>query len=188
MTRMRNTWILPASIFIALVLGLLPLPMVVQPLRPYWLALVLAYWVIEEPDRVGLGLAFVAGVLADLLYGGLLGEQALRLVIMTFILQRFRARMRFSRSRNRRWPSAGCCSTTASCLRRCIWPWASQPCRGATGGRRCWAWRCGRRCSWCWMRCGWASGARSKPCTGAVIPRIRMRRPNSSAVARCWAL
>ncbi|WP_040230986.1 rod shape-determining protein MreD, partial [Xanthomonas citri] len=95
MTRMRNTWILPASIFIALVLGLLPLPMVVQPLRPYWLALVLAYWVIEEPDRVGLGLAFVAGVLADLLYGGLLGEQALRLVIMTFILQRFRARMRF---------------------------------------------------------------------------------------------
>lgn len=95
MTRMRNTWILPASIVIALVLGLLPLPIVVQPLRPYWLALVLAYWVIEEPDRVGLGIAFVAGVLADLLYGGLLGEQALRLVIMTFILQRFRARMRF---------------------------------------------------------------------------------------------
>lgn len=95
MTRMRNTWILPASFVIALVLGLLPLPLVVQPLRPYWLALVLAYWVIEEPDRVGLGIAFVAGVLADLLYGGLLGEQALRLVIMTFILQRFRARMRF---------------------------------------------------------------------------------------------
>ncbi|MFC3278641.1 rod shape-determining protein MreD [Xanthomonas fragariae] len=95
MTRTRNTWILPASILIALVLGLLPLPMVVQPLRPYWLALVLAYWVIEKPDRVGLGMAFVAGVLADLLYGGLLGEQALRLVIMTFILQRFRARMRF---------------------------------------------------------------------------------------------
>lgn len=95
MSRMRNSWILPVSIVIALVLGLLPLPAVVQPLRPYWLALVLAYWVIEEPDRVGLGAAFVAGVLADLLYGGLLGEQALRLVIMTFILQRFRARMRF---------------------------------------------------------------------------------------------
>ncbi len=94
MSRMRNSWILPVSIVIALVLGLLP-PAVVQPLRPYWLALVLAYWVIEEPDRVGLGAAFVAGVLADLLYGGLLGEQALRLVIMTFILQRFRARMRF---------------------------------------------------------------------------------------------
>ncbi len=95
MTRLRNGWVLPASIVMALFLGLLPLPEVVQPLRPYWLALVIAYWVIEEPDKVGLGVAFVAGVAADLLYGGLLGEQALRLVILTFILQRFRARLRF---------------------------------------------------------------------------------------------
>ena len=34
-------------------------------------------------------------MLADLLYGGILGEQALRLVVMAFILQRFRARLRF---------------------------------------------------------------------------------------------
>jgi rod shape-determining protein MreD len=91
----RNQWVLPVSIIVALLLGLLPLPPVIQPLRPYWLALVLAYWVIEEPDRVGLGFVFIAGVIADLLYGNLLGEQPLRLVIMTFILQRFRARLRF---------------------------------------------------------------------------------------------
>ena len=91
----RHQWVLPVSVVVALLLGLLPLPPVIQPLRPYWLALVLAYWVIEEPERVGLGFVFVAGVAADLLYGGLLGEQPLRLVIMTFILQRFRARLRF---------------------------------------------------------------------------------------------
>ncbi|HVJ38754.1 MAG TPA: rod shape-determining protein MreD, partial [Stenotrophomonas sp.] len=90
----RNQWVLPVSVVVALLLGLLPLPLVIQPLRPYWLALVLAYWVIEDPDRVGLGFVFVAGVVADLLYGSLLGEQPLRLVIMTFILQRFRARLR----------------------------------------------------------------------------------------------
>ncbi|HBK45150.1 MAG TPA: rod shape-determining protein MreD [Xanthomonadaceae bacterium] len=95
MSRLRNTWVLPVSLLLALLLGLLPLPAPLQPFRPYWLALVLAYWVIEVPDRVGLGVAFVAGLVADLLYGGLLGEQALRLVIMTFILQRFRARLRF---------------------------------------------------------------------------------------------
>ncbi|MET1023465.1 MAG: rod shape-determining protein MreD, partial [Pseudoxanthomonas sp.] len=66
-----------------------------QPLRPYWLALVLAYWVIEEPERVGLGFVFIIGLVADISFGGLLGEQALRLVIMAFILQRFRARLRF---------------------------------------------------------------------------------------------
>ena len=96
MSRLRdNPWVLPASLVVALLLGLLPLQALLQPLRPYWLALVLAYWVIETPERVGLGIAFASGVIADLMFGGLLGEQALRLVIMTFILQRFRTRLRF---------------------------------------------------------------------------------------------
>ena len=95
MSRARNPWLLPLSVFVALLLGLLPLPDLLQPLRPYWLALVVAYWVIEDPDRVGLGFAFAMGLLADLAFGGLLGEQALRLVVMAFILQRFRAQLRF---------------------------------------------------------------------------------------------
>jgi len=95
MSRQRPSWLLPASVVIALLLGLLPLPPTLQPLRPYWLALVVAYWVIEDPDRSGLGFAFLAGLLADLTFGSLLGEQALRLVVMAFILQRFRARLRF---------------------------------------------------------------------------------------------
>ncbi len=91
----RNPWLLPISVFIALLLGLLPLPALLQPVRPYWLALVVAYWVIEDPDRVGLGFAFLMGLLADLAFGGLLGEQALRLTVMAFILQRFRSQLRF---------------------------------------------------------------------------------------------
>lgn len=95
MTRARPQWVLPLSLVVALFLGLLPLPPVLQPLRPYWLALVLAYWLIEDPDHVGLGVAFIVGLVGDLVYGGLLGEQALRLVVMAYILQRFRARLRF---------------------------------------------------------------------------------------------
>lgn len=93
--RARSPWILPLSLVIALVLALLPMPPMLQPLRPYWLALVMAYWVMEDPDRVGLGFAFLVGLAADLVIGSLLGEQALRLVVITFILQRFRARLRF---------------------------------------------------------------------------------------------
>ena len=95
MKRTFRHWLLPLSVFAALLLGLLPLTPLLQPLRPYWLALVLAFWVLEEPERVGLGYAFLVGAIADLAYGTLLGEQALRLVIMSFILQRFRARLRF---------------------------------------------------------------------------------------------
>lgn len=95
MSRAHRAWVMPASIALALVLGLLPLPQVLQPLRPYWLALVVAYWVLEAPEKAGLGMAFLTGLLADLAFGSLLGEQALRLVVMSFILQRFRARLRF---------------------------------------------------------------------------------------------
>ncbi len=95
MSRARNGWVLPVSLLLALLLGLVPLPGILQPLRPYWLALVLAYWLLEEPDNIGLGVSFALGVLADLAFGGLLGEQAMRLVVMAFILDRFRARMRF---------------------------------------------------------------------------------------------
>ncbi|MGN7726799.1 rod shape-determining protein MreD [Luteimonas sp. 22616] len=95
MSRPRRLWLLPVSIIAALLLGLLPLPPVLQPLRPYWLALVVAFWVIEDPDRAGLGFAFAMGVIGDLAFGGILGEQALRLTVMAFILQRFRAQVRF---------------------------------------------------------------------------------------------
>jgi rod shape-determining protein MreD len=93
--RWRSPWVLPLSLLVALLLMLLPVPEMLQSLRPYWLALVLAYWVMEEPDSVGLGWAFLIGLVADLVVGSLLGEQALRLVVITFILQRFRARLRF---------------------------------------------------------------------------------------------
>ena len=95
MSRARNGWVLPVSLLAALLLGLVPLPGVLQALRPYWLALVLAYWLLETPERVGLGTAFALGLLADLAFGGLLGEQSLRLVVLAFILERVRARLRF---------------------------------------------------------------------------------------------
>jgi rod shape-determining protein MreD len=95
MSRPRIGWVLPVSLFGALLLGLMPLPEILLPLRPYWLALVLAYWLIEVPEQVGIGFAFGIGLLADLMFGALLGEQALRLTILAFILQRTRTRMRF---------------------------------------------------------------------------------------------
>lgn len=96
MSRLRErSWVVPVALGVALLLGVVPLPEMVQPLRPFWLALVLSYLVVELPERFGVGRAFLLGLAADLLYGALLGEHALRLVILTFLLQRFRARLRF---------------------------------------------------------------------------------------------
>ncbi|GAB1406794.1 rod shape-determining protein MreD [Thermomonas brevis] len=95
MSRPRNGWVLPVSLLVALLLGLVPLPEAMQPFRPHWLALVLAYWLLEAPERVGPGVAFAVGLVADVAFGSLIGEQALRLVVLAFILDRFRARLRF---------------------------------------------------------------------------------------------
>ncbi len=95
MRRAANGWVLPVSVLLAILLGLVPLPAVLQPLRPYWLALVVAYWVIEDNEHLGLVFAFSMGLLADLAFGSILGEQALRLTVMAFILQRFRTQLRF---------------------------------------------------------------------------------------------
>lgn len=83
------------TLAIAFALSLWPLPDYLAPFRPNWLALVLCYWVLEAPERVGLGMAFLFGLAADLVFGTLIGEQALRLAVIAFIVLRFRPRLRF---------------------------------------------------------------------------------------------
>lgn len=96
MNRSRaRTWLFAGSIAFAFLLQLMPLPQLLLPLKPYWIGLVLIYWAIETPERVNLGFAFVIGIVADLMFGELLGEEALRLVVLIFIVLRFRARLRF---------------------------------------------------------------------------------------------
>lgn len=85
----------PLSVFLALWFGLLPMPTWAAGFKPWWLALVMIYWSLESPRYGSLGRLFVIGLLADLLFGTLLGEQALRLCILGFLILRFRARLRF---------------------------------------------------------------------------------------------
>ena len=96
MSRHRDSnWVYSGSIALALLLSLLPLPVSMGPLKPFWLGIVVIYWALESPERMGLGRAFALGIAGDLLTGGLLGEQSLRLVAIAFIVLRLRSRMRF---------------------------------------------------------------------------------------------
>jgi rod shape-determining protein MreD len=96
MNRQRlNLLCFMATLVVALLLMLVPLPTLLEPFKPYWPALVLLYWALESTGRMSLGLAFIVGLGGDLLDGVLLGEQALRLTALVFIALRFRARLRF---------------------------------------------------------------------------------------------
>jgi rod shape-determining protein MreD len=96
MNRQRlSLWWFVGTLVFALVSMLVPLPGVLEPFKPYWPALFLLYWSLESEERVTLGLAFLVGLAADLLYGVVLGEQALRLCALVFFALRFRSRLRF---------------------------------------------------------------------------------------------
>lgn len=96
MSRIKvSSALLYGSLLAAALLSLVPLPDALAVARPYWLALVLIFWVLEAPSQLGFGKVFVIGVLADVLYGTLLGEQALRLCVILFLVLRFRPRLRF---------------------------------------------------------------------------------------------
>ncbi len=95
MIRGPTPWLLYGSLLLGLLFAIIPLPHGVDAARPYLLALLLIYWLMEAPTHVGLGTAFIVGLMADLGSATLIGEQALRLVVLAFLVQRFRARLRF---------------------------------------------------------------------------------------------
>jgi rod shape-determining protein MreD len=83
------------SLLTGLILTLVALPEPYGAFRPFWLGLLVVYWALESPSRMGLGLAFALGIAGDFLTGSPLGEHALRLVVLAFIVLRLRPRMRF---------------------------------------------------------------------------------------------
>ena len=83
------------TIMAALLFSLLPMPAVLSAFKPYWVALVMIYWALETHEMIDMGLAFLVGLVLDILSGSLLGLHALSLVVMIFLVQRFRFRLRF---------------------------------------------------------------------------------------------
>ena len=82
---MNKRYVIYLSIFIALVLEVIPMPLDVAMYRPDWLLLVLVYLNIALPQRVNLGLAFACGVILDILLGHSLGLNSLALVVVIYI-------------------------------------------------------------------------------------------------------
>lgn len=91
----HNPWIIiPTSLIVAFFLTLLPLPSWFENARPEWIPLVLLYWVINSPFRVNMGIAWIFGLLLDALNDTLLGEHALALILVVFIVNKLYRRLR----------------------------------------------------------------------------------------------
>jgi rod shape-determining protein MreD len=78
----------------ALLLTIIPLPDWLRYIRPDWAGLVLIYWCLALPDRVGVGTGWLTGLLVDLLTGTLLGQHALSLTVVAWLTLKFHQRVR----------------------------------------------------------------------------------------------
>ncbi|SFP87657.1 rod shape-determining protein MreD [Pseudomonas borbori] len=92
--RARNVWVIWLSLALALLLSVATLPKFMEVGRPLWLALFLTYWVLALPHRVGMTTAWCVGLLADVLNGTLLGQNALILTLVTFLVLSLHQRLR----------------------------------------------------------------------------------------------
>ena len=78
-------WVIVASLLLALLLSIVPMPLWAQWGRPEWVAMVLIYWVIALPERVGIVVAWGTGFLLDIVEGAPLGQHAFALSVVAYL-------------------------------------------------------------------------------------------------------
>jgi rod shape-determining protein MreD len=75
-------WFIALSFLVALLLNLLPTAW--WPGVPDWVALVLCFWSVREFRKVGMGWAFLLGVLMDVADASLMGQHTLAYVLLAY--------------------------------------------------------------------------------------------------------
>jgi rod shape-determining protein MreD len=78
-----NPFFIGLTLVVALAINLLPAGR--HPAQPDLLAVVLVFWNVHQPRRVGVGAAFLFGLLMDVHEGALLGQHALAYTLLSYV-------------------------------------------------------------------------------------------------------
>ena len=90
----HSSWVLVLSFLIAYLLAVVPFPEWAMNYRPEWVPMVLMYWVMALPYRIGIGSAWVVGLMLDILEGSILGLNAMALVVIAYVTLSLHLRLR----------------------------------------------------------------------------------------------
>lgn len=93
---MHSAIAIAVTLFTALVLTFLPMPDWTVWFRPAWVLLVMIYWAMATPYRVGVGVAWLVGMILDLLNGSMLGEHAFAMTVVIYFVSGMHIRMRMA--------------------------------------------------------------------------------------------
>ncbi len=97
-TRLSGFWVIGLTFVVAMALAIVSMPAFVPIelgyLRPEWVTLVLIYWVIALPHRVGIIAAWIVGLVMDVLLASLLGQHAIAFVLVAYVAYSLYQRLR----------------------------------------------------------------------------------------------
>jgi rod shape-determining protein MreD len=91
---LQGYWVIVLTLLAAYILAVLPMSGLMAWLRPEWLLMVLVYWIIALPERVGLLTAVAAGLGMDVLEGAALGQNMLALAVVALAAKLLYERIR----------------------------------------------------------------------------------------------
>ncbi len=94
MDRRRGGLVIFITMLIGVLLTIMPIPEWARPFRPSWYILVLIYWVMALPQRVGVASAWFLGIAMDVVSGTLLGQHAIGLSLVGYVVHQTHLRMR----------------------------------------------------------------------------------------------
>ena len=90
----KSNLIIAITFVIGFILSALPLPDTIVDWRPCWLAMLLIYWCMALPERVGISSAWLLGLFFDAQQSFILGQHALGFVFLAYIIIRNHKRLR----------------------------------------------------------------------------------------------
>jgi len=82
------------SLIMAVLVNLMPFDKVILVLRPDFIALTLLYWNIHQPQQAGMGIAFLSGLVMDVIDTSIMGQHAIAYCLMTFFALILHRRLR----------------------------------------------------------------------------------------------
>ena len=81
MTKKNSLLLLTKITIIALIVGAISLPSILEIVSPFWMLIFFIYWIIYTDTKSIYLLALIVGLLTDILQGSILGQNALALLI-----------------------------------------------------------------------------------------------------------
>ncbi len=92
--RRNRTWVIVLSFLVAFMLTAVPLPDWALSWRPAWIAVVLMYWCIALPQRIGVISGWLLGLILDVMHGSILGQHAFGLAFVAYVGLQYHQRIR----------------------------------------------------------------------------------------------